>query len=126
VGEISRAGPHKFSTLSFVTISDREYRLVFSHFSTMTIEEHIIDLSRKYLQLPDSLPLIHFSDESQIMVVDDKRWIWYRRGENNPSAKVSSVKFPRSLMEFGVIGIGYESSLFLVDERSIRNNTSKI
>jgi transposase len=74
-----------------------------------------VDFCRKYLEMPDSLPLIHFSDESRIVLGDDKRWVWYRRGENNPSANVSSAKFPPSLMVFAVIGIGYKSRLLLVD-----------
>jgi hypothetical protein len=74
-----------------------------------------MDLCRKYLQIPDSLPLIHFSDESRIVLGDDNRWVWYRRGENNPSANVSSANFPPSLMVFAVIGIGYKSRLLTVD-----------
>jgi hypothetical protein len=85
-----------------------------------------MDFCRKYLQMSDSLPLIHFSDESRIVLGDDKRWVWYRRGENNPSANVSSAKFPPSLMVFAVIGIGYKSRLLLVDgtintEKYIKN-----
>jgi transposase len=38
-----------------------------------------VDFCPEYLQMPDSLPLIHFSDESRIVLGDDKRWVWYRQ-----------------------------------------------
>jgi hypothetical protein len=43
---------------------------------------------------------------------DDRRWIWYRAGEDNPEASVSLKKFPESLMIFAVIIIDLKSDLF--------------
>jgi transposase len=74
-----------------------------------------LEFCRKMLRMPESLPLIHFSDESRLILGDDKRWIWYRHGEDNPGASISSVKFPASVMIFAVIGIGFKSDLLLVD-----------
>jgi hypothetical protein len=56
----------------------------------------------------------------------DKRWIWYREGEDNGSASISSIKFPPSVMIFAVIGIGFQSNFLLVEgsintDRSLQN-----
>jgi hypothetical protein len=61
------------------------------------------------------LPLIHFSDESRFVLRDDKKWVWYRNGEENESAMRHSVKFPKSLMIFAVIGIGFKSDVLIVN-----------
>jgi transposase len=74
-----------------------------------------IEFCQRMLANPGWLPLIHFSDESRFVLGDDKRWIWYRRGEENDSAAHSTQKFPPSLMVFAVIGIGYRSKLLFVD-----------
>jgi transposase len=58
-------------------------------------DDHVsnrVEFCKKMLGLPSSLPLIHFSDESRIVLGDDKQWIWYRRGENNDSATLVSMK----------------------------------
>jgi hypothetical protein len=61
------------------------------------------------LQYEDQmLESICFSDESRVVLGHDNRWIWYRNGENNPSAKIATTKFPLGLMVFVVIGIGYK------------------
>jgi hypothetical protein len=67
------------------------------------------------LNLPVSLPLIHFSDGSLFVIGEDKNWIWYRRGEENSSATVAQTKFPPSLMVFAVIGIRYKSKSLVVE-----------
>jgi hypothetical protein len=74
-----------------------------------------LEFCPKMLSIPESLSLIHFSDESRLVLGDDKQWIWYRHGEDNPSASISSVKFPASIMIFAVIGIGFKSDILLVD-----------
>jgi transposase len=61
------------------------------------------------------LPLIHFSDESRFVLGDDKKWIWYRNGEENESAMQHSIKFPKGLMIFAVIGLGFKSDLLIVE-----------
>jgi hypothetical protein len=55
-----------------------------------------------------------FSDESRCVLGDDKTWVWDRAGEDNESASVQTVKFPRALMFFAVIGIGYKSRLLVI------------
>jgi hypothetical protein len=67
---------------------------------------------------PGWLPLIHFSNESGFVLGDDKRWVWYGRGEENESAMHTIGKVPPSVMIFGVIGLGYKSKLLFV-ERTI-------
>jgi transposase len=79
--------------------------------------EHIaarVAFCQEQLDQPQYLPLIHFSDESRFVLGDDKRWIWYRRGEENESAFATKQKFPPSLMIFAVIGVGYKSRLLFV------------
>jgi hypothetical protein len=58
---------------------------------------------------------ICFSDESRVVLGNDKQWVWYRFGENNPSANVVTDKFPKALMIFAVIGIGYKSRLLFIE-----------
>jgi transposase len=72
------------------------------------------DFCRKMLQHPEEFALIHFSDESRFVLGDDKQWVWYRRGEENPSADAPTRKFPPSVMIFGVIGLGYKSKLLFI------------
>jgi transposase len=79
---------------------------------------HIEDrrnFAAKMLAHPSWLPKIHFSDESRFVLGDDKRWVWYRRGEYNPSAMRSTRKFPPAVMIFAVIGPNYKSKLLFVD-----------
>jgi hypothetical protein len=66
------------------------------------------------LSRPEDLPTICFSDESRFVLGDDKRWIWYRRGEENEAAFHKKEKFPPSLMIFAVIGVDYKSTLLFV------------
>jgi hypothetical protein len=49
-----------------------------------------------------------------VVLGDDKGWIWYRAGEDNPEASITSRKFPESLMVFAVIGVGFKSDLLVV------------
>jgi hypothetical protein len=70
---------------------------------------------QKMLENPGWLPLIHFSDESRFVLGDDKRWVWYRGGEENESAIRSTQKFPPSVMIFAVIGRDYKSKLLFVE-----------
>jgi hypothetical protein len=65
---------------------------------------------------PESLDKIYFSDQSRIVLGSDKQWVWYRRGEEIPSASIATHKFPPSRMIFAVIGPGYKSKLLLVDD----------
>jgi transposase len=70
----------------------------------------------KYLQFPpEMLHKIAFSDESRAVLGTDKQWVWYRKGEGNASANVTTQKFPPSLMIFAVIGIGYKSKLLIIE-----------
>jgi transposase len=51
--------------------------------------EHLearVAFCEEMLSQPQYLPVINFSDESRFVLGDDKRWIWYRRGEKNESA----------------------------------------
>jgi hypothetical protein len=61
------------------------------------------------------LESIVFSDESRVTLGHDNEWVWYRRGEDNPSANVESIKFPKGLMVFAVIGLWYKSRLLIID-----------
>jgi transposase len=78
-------------------------------------KEYRVEFCDQMCNNPDWLPLIHFSDESRFVLGDDKRWVWYRRGEENESATHTTRKFPPAVMIFGVIGIGYKSKLLFVD-----------
>jgi hypothetical protein len=71
---------------------------------------------KKKINFPDSLSMIHFSDESRFVLGDDKKWIWDRKGEDNPSASISTNKFPQGIMVFAVIVIDYKSRLLIVNE----------
>jgi hypothetical protein len=63
----------------------------------------------------DALQTICFSDESRVVLGHDNMWVWYRRGEDNPSANFETLKFAPSLMVFGVIGVGYKSRLLFIE-----------
>jgi hypothetical protein len=69
----------------------------------------------KMLGMARSLPKIHFLDESRIDLGGDKRWIWFRKGDDNPAVSISFVKFPPPVMVFAVIGITFKSDLLLVE-----------
>jgi transposase len=73
-----------------------------------------IAFCEKMLSMKEISTKIHFSDESRVVLGDDKGWIWYRAGEDNPNASVSSKKFPESLMVFAVIGVDFKSDLLVV------------
>jgi hypothetical protein len=64
---------------------------------------------------PRELSLIHFSDESRFVLGDNKQWVWYRCGEENPSATRPTRKFPPSVMIFGVIGLGSKTKLLFIE-----------
>jgi hypothetical protein len=68
--------------------------------------EDRLAFSGKLLRLRKDFWLIHFSDESGFILGDDRRWVWCRKGQENPSTLTSLTKFPHSLMAFEVIGIG--------------------
>jgi transposase len=115
------------------TIADKRKRMGFHYQPPRHVQElkpHHIDariaFCHKMLEKPGWLPKIHFSDESRFVLGDDKRWVWYRRGEENESAVRASQKFPPSVMIFGVIGPLYKSKLLFVQgtintERYIQN-----
>jgi transposase len=69
---------------------------------------------QKMLSVREVLPRIHFSDESRVVLGDDKCLIWYRAGENNLEASITSKKFPESLMVFAVMGVGFKSDMLFV------------
>lgn len=74
-----------------------------------------IEFCQKMLGQLNVLESIAFSDESRFVLGSDKKWRWIRRGEEQEGSTVSSVKFPQSIMIFGVIGVGYKSRLLIVD-----------
>jgi hypothetical protein len=51
-----------------------------------------LNFCKKRIDLPDSLSMIRFSDESRFVLGDDKKWVWDRKGEDNPSASISTNK----------------------------------
>jgi hypothetical protein len=57
------------------------------------------------------LSKICLSDESRIVLGDDKQWVWDRKGENHPSASAETGKIPKTLMIFAVIGKGRKFKL---------------
>jgi hypothetical protein len=67
------------------------------------------------LSTPDASPLIHFSDELGVVLGDDKGWIWYQAGEDNPEESMLSTKCPSSLMVFAVFGVRFKFDLLLVE-----------
>jgi hypothetical protein len=89
--------------------------------STKMHKAALAALCRKMLGMAHSLPKIHFSDESKIVLGGDQKWIWYREGEDNSTVSKSSVKFPPSITELTVIRIDFKSELMLVEE-SIDND----
>jgi hypothetical protein len=66
------------------------------------------------LSMREVLPRIHFSDESRVVLGDDKEWTRYRADDDNPEASFTPKKFPESLMVFAVIGVGFKSDLAVV------------
>jgi hypothetical protein len=42
----------------------------------------------------DILHKIVFLDESKNMFGSDKRWVWWRRGDDNPVVIQATIKFP--------------------------------
>jgi hypothetical protein len=60
-------------------------------------------------------PLIHFSDESRLFLGEAKRWVWYRCGEENPSATAATGNFATFVMIFGVTGVGSKSKLWFIE-----------
>jgi hypothetical protein len=56
------------------------------------------------LRQPQDLRLMHFSDESRLVLGDNQRWIWYPRGEGNESTFHMKQKLPPSLSTFAMIG----------------------
>jgi hypothetical protein len=69
----------------------------------------------KMLSMREGSRTIHFSDESRIVLGDDRGWIWYWPGEDNPEASIALRKIPRSLVVFGVIGIGFKSDFVVLE-----------
>jgi hypothetical protein len=62
-----------------------------------------------------TLESICFSDQSLAVLGNDNRWPWHRRGEDNTSETVPTVKFPASLMVFEAIGMHYRSRLLVIE-----------
>jgi hypothetical protein len=61
------------------------------------------------------LSSICFSDESRIVVGDDKQWVWHRKRENNLSANAQAEEFPKALTIFAVIGDHDKSKLLFIE-----------
>jgi hypothetical protein len=68
------------------------------------------------LSMPEALPRIYFSDDSRVVLGDNKGWISYRPGEDNPAAPIATGKFPPAVMVFAFIGIGDKSDRVMVEE----------
>jgi transposase len=127
----------RFNVLLHPSTIARQKKLMGFHYQP---PRHIQDLSEDHLKArlafctqmlanPGWLPKIHFSDESRFVLGDDKRWVWYRRGEHNESTMHATQKFPPSVMIFAVIGLGYKSKLLFVEgtidaEKYIQNLTN--
>jgi hypothetical protein len=67
------------------------------------------------LAMRDVLQAIHSSDESHVVLGDDRGWIWYQAREDDPEASIALRKFPRSLKVFGVMGIGFKLDFVVVE-----------
>jgi hypothetical protein len=67
------------------------------------------------LGMRGSLEVVPFSDESKVVVGDDKRWIWYRNGEDNSRVSDSFIKYPPSVTVFTIIKISVKSDVILVE-----------
>lgn len=109
-------------SLSRQSISSIRYQAKFKYLPprhdqdlTQVQMEKRFDFCQKMLADLNVLPVIAFSDESRFVIGDDKQWRWIRRGEETPNSKISTEKFPQSVMIFGVIGVGYKSKLLIVE-----------
>jgi hypothetical protein len=100
-------------TVSRTTVNTMCKGLRFKYHPPRHVTERIV-FCEKVLSMREVLPRIHFSDESRVVLGDDKGWIWYWVGEHNPEALIATRKFPESLMVFAVIGVGFKSDLLVV------------
>jgi hypothetical protein len=110
-------------TISAKTVGRMRTKLHFdyrrpSHVQSLT-ESHKIDglvFREAMLEWDDEmLESIYSSDESRVVLGTDNHWVSYRKGEDNPSANVETLRSPGGLVVFGVIGLGYKSRLLVVD-----------
>lgn len=58
---------------------------------------------------------IIFSDESRFTQTSDSRWIWARKGITSDSQFTEVQGYPRGIMIWGAIGVGFKSRLVIVD-----------
>ena len=58
---------------------------------------------------PDT-PIV-FSDESRFCLSPDNSWIYLKRGAWSETSTVKKTKFPKGVMFFGAIGVGFKSTL---------------
>lgn len=56
-----------------------------------------------------------FSDESRFVQANDSHWIWARKGITNPSQFIQERGYPRGIMIWGAIGVGFKSQLIIVE-----------
>jgi transposase len=88
------------------------------HSQSLTKEhkQRRILLCNEILEYPiDVVEKIVCFDESRIGLGDDKRWVWYRRGEDNPSATRTTAKYPPLLMAFVVIMVGFKPKHLIIE-----------
>ena len=72
------------------------------------------------------LPYIGFSDESCFSLGGDKRWLWRMRKNFNPNTVVPQIKFPPSIMIWGMVSMNYKSSLFIFEENENSKNYTEM
>jgi hypothetical protein len=80
---------HVLRTTINVIRSGRRFKYRPARHNQAPHPDHIearVAFGEKMLRTPECLDKIHFSDELRLVLGDDKRWIWYRYGEDNPAA----------------------------------------
>jgi hypothetical protein len=63
------------------------------------------------LGMRESLEKTRFSDESRVVLGDDKGWRWSGNDGDNQETSASCIKCSPSVIVFAVIGIGFKSNL---------------
>jgi hypothetical protein len=57
--------------------------------------DHVEDwvaLCQTMLRLRDNIPLIYFSGESPFVLIENRRWLWDQKSQENLSASTSPTK----------------------------------
>ena len=121
----------KIAHLTGVSISHDSVRRVrhelgFSYLPKMAVQE-LSDVQKRqrrdfcqWILTNDEIDFekIVFTDESRFCAGPDNSWCYVRRGQWNESVMAPRQKFPKSVMCFGGIGIGFKSRL-VVCRRSV-------